>query len=64
LQEEFDILVEYAEADGDDSSASESLEVFQKFKEKFVEAEQKVLLSGEADANNAIVSINAGAGGD
>ncbi|MCO4792747.1 MAG: peptide chain release factor 2 [Bacteriovoracaceae bacterium] len=61
--DEFEILVEYAEADDDEASASEANEIVEKFLESFSEAEQKVLLSDEVDPNNAIVSINAGAGG-
>ena len=61
-RDEFDILVEYA-GEGDTDSADEAITVFDKFKESFLAAEQKVLLSGEVDANNAIVSINSGAGG-
>ena len=41
----------------------EALEVAQNFTEQFLKAEQKILLNGEADINNAIVRINAGAGG-
>ena len=48
---------------GDDSSVSEALELFPKLQTALSEAEQKALLSGETDANNAIVTINAGAGG-
>ncbi len=61
-RDEFDILVEYA-GEGDEDSAHEAISVFNKFQESFLAAEQKVLLSGELDANNAIVSINSGAGG-
>lgn len=61
--EEFEILNEYASADDDEDSANEAIEVFSTFKEGFLKAEQKVLLSEEADPNNAIVNINAGAGG-
>lgn len=63
LNDEFDILVEYGLEDGDDSSAEEAIGVFDKFISNFNKAEQKVLLSEEADPNNAIVNINSGAGG-
>ena len=63
LVDEFDILVEFATADEDESAASESIEVFERFKTQYFKVEQKVLLSEEADPNNAIVSINSGAGG-
>lgn len=59
--EEFAILCEYAEED--DDSVGEAINVFQSFKEQFLAAEQKVLLSEETDPNNAIVQINSGAGG-
>jgi len=62
LSDEFDILCDYA-ADGDEDSAKEALLSFDKFLNFFLEAERKVLLSDEFDANNAIVTFNAGAGG-
>lgn len=61
--DEFEILFEYAKEDDDEASANEALESFQNLKESFSKAEQKVLLSEEADPNHAIVSINSGAGG-
>jgi peptide chain release factor 2 len=48
---------------GDDASVIEAVELFPKLQLSLSEAEQKALLSGETDANNAIVTINAGAGG-
>lgn len=48
---------------GDDASVSEAVELFPKLQEALSEAEQKALLAGETDMNNAIVTINAGAGG-
>lgn len=48
---------------GDDSSVVEALDVFPKLQAAISEAEQKALLSGETDPNNAIIMINAGAGG-
>jgi len=62
LYEEFEILDEYA-AEGDEESAQSALTVFDSFVDNFNKAELKVLLSGEADPNNAVVTINAGAGG-
>ncbi len=62
LFDEFEILNEYA-AEGDTDSAAEAVEAFDKMKEALSEAEQKALLSDEMDTNNAIISINAGAGG-
>lgn len=63
LYDEFAVLVEFAEEEGDEASGTEAIEVFEKFLDSFLKAEQKVLLSDEVDPNNAIVSINAGAGG-
>lgn len=63
LYDEFEILVQYAVEDDDESSCDEALTVHEKFTKQFLEAEKKVLLSEETDPNNAIVSINAGAGG-
>ena len=61
--DEFDILVEYAESDNDNVSARDAISLAETFKLQFIEMEKKALLSGEVDPNNAIVSINAGAGG-
>ncbi len=62
LFDEYEILVEYAN-DGDSDSAIEAVDTFDSMKEAILDAEQKALLSEEMDTNNAIVSINAGAGG-
>ena len=62
LMDELDILFEYSEQ-GDDDSIHEAIEVFEKLQKALSAAEQKALLSDEMDANNAIISINAGAGG-
>lgn len=63
LSEEFQILAEYGLEGGDEESAKECLEVFDQFQAAVIEAEKKVLLSKETDPNNAIVTINSGAGG-
>lgn len=60
--EEFEILCEYAQA-GDEASAREAIALFPKCEEAIAESEKKALLSGEVDPNNAIVTVNAGAGG-
>jgi peptide chain release factor 2 len=60
--DEFEVLCEFAD-DGDEASASEANEIVENFLDAFAKAEQKVLLSDEVDPNNAIVNINAGAGG-
>ncbi|OIQ19752.1 MAG: peptide chain release factor 2 [Bacteriovorax sp. MedPE-SWde] len=62
LYEEFEILVEYAE-DGDEESGEAAIQIFDEFIDSFNKAELKVLLSGEVDSNNAVICINAGAGG-
>ena len=65
LQEQYDdwvTLVEFAE-EGDEESAKESLLAFDKLVEGSNKAEKRLLLSDELDPSNAIVSINAGAGG-
>ncbi len=63
LFDDFETLIEFVEEDDDEDSASESLEIYQKFLFQFNEAEKKVLLSEAVDPNNAIITINAGAGG-
>ncbi len=60
--DEFEILVEYAR-EGDTDSAKSAVELSDNFLDKFNKAELKVLLSEEVDPNNAIININAGAGG-
>lgn len=62
LYDEFEILNEYA-SEGDDDSAAEAIEIFENLQIATSELEQKSLLSEEMDPNNAIISINAGAGG-
>ena len=61
LRDEFEILCEYAQEDS--SSIEEALVVTEKLNKQVLSVEKKVLLSGEMDSNNAIVTINAGAGG-
>ena len=60
--DEFEILCDYAK-EGDEASAEEAIALFPKCQEAIQDAEKKALLSEETDVNNAIVSINAGAGG-
>lgn len=50
-------------AEGDEASAREAIEFFPGLQTALHEVEKKALLSGETDSNNAIVTINAGAGG-
>ncbi len=61
--DDFEVLYDFAIGENDESSASEALTLFNLFLNDFKEAEQKVLLSGEVDPNNAIITVNAGAGG-
>lgn len=63
LYDDFDVLLEFALTENDEASAVEALEVYKNFLIEFVKAEQKVLLSNELDPNNAIITVNAGAGG-
>jgi peptide chain release factor 2 len=56
-----EVLFEFAEADED--SANELQSLIKKLEAEVDEAETQVLLSGETDENNAICSIQAGAGG-
>ncbi len=62
VADEFEILSEYAK-EGDEESGTEALEIFNTLEKSLEEAELKALLSEEMDPNNAIISINAGAGG-
>jgi peptide chain release factor 2 len=62
LFDEFEILQEYA-SEGDKDSLEEALSTYTKLEESIKDLEQQSLLSEEMDPNNAIVSINAGAGG-
>lgn len=63
LYDDFDVLLDFAITENDESSATEALEVYANFMQAFNSAEQKVLLSDELDPNNAIVTVNSGAGG-
>lgn len=63
LYDEFEVLIEFVNEEEDEESATEAISIFEQFLISFSEAEQKVLLSHEVDPNNAIININAGAGG-
>jgi peptide chain release factor 2 len=56
-------LIALAESDGDESMASEGLASLRSLAEEAKRREIESLLSGEADANDAYLEINAGAGG-
>jgi len=55
--------LELAEEEGDDSLLKELGILIKDLEAKLASAEVKAILSGESDFNNAIVSINSGAGG-
>ena len=56
-----EVLIEFAEAD--ESSLNELNVLITRLEKEVAEAETQSLLSGETDANNAICSIQSGAGG-
>ena len=56
-------LIELANLEGDASMASEIEAEIPAFEKDYREFERTLLFSGEYDANNAIFSVNAGAGG-
>lgn len=60
--DDFEVLCEMSDG-GDESSLNEALALFPKLQETLSEAEKKALLSDETDLNNAIVTVNSGAGG-
>ncbi len=61
--EEMDILLQLIEEQGDEKEAQELLEKVNKSEEAIGQMEFRTMLGGEHDESNAIVSINAGAGG-
>jgi len=61
--EEMEILIQLIEEQGDEKEAHELLEKIQKSEEAIGQMEFRRMLGGEHDSRNAIVSINAGAGG-
>ncbi len=63
LVEEAEVLLELAEEAEDDDARAEAADRLQAADETLADAELQQLLGGEHDANNAIVSINSGAGG-
>ncbi len=56
-------LIELAESDGDNAMAEEGVATLRALAEEAKHRETESLLSGEADANDAYVEINAGTGG-
>jgi len=61
--EEMEILLQLIEEQGDEKEAQELLGKVQKSEETIYQMEFRRMLGGEHDESNAIVSINAGAGG-
>ncbi len=56
-------LIDMANEDNDETLAQEIIQEFASFKEDYEKIRLKTLLSGEYDAKNAILRLNAGAGG-
>ncbi|MFL5254952.1 MAG: peptide chain release factor 2 [Rhodopila sp.] len=56
-------LIELAEVDGDDAMLSEAMSALRAAAEEAKRREIESLLSGEADANDCYIELNAGAGG-
>ncbi len=61
--EEIEILLQLIEEQGDEKEAQELIAKVAKSEEAIRQMEFKKMLGGEHDSSNAIVSINAGAGG-
>lgn len=61
--EEMEILLQLIEEQGDEMETQELLEKIQKSEDAIGQMEFRRMLGGEHDPSNAIVSINAGAGG-
>ena len=61
--EEMEILLQLIEEQGDEKEAQEFIEKLQQSEETISQMEFRRMLGGEHDSSNAIVSINAGAGG-
>lgn len=61
--EEIKLLVEMSEESSDEELGSEAIEKFKKLQEDIEKLRLSTLLTGEYDANNAIISIHPGAGG-
>ena len=56
-------FAEMADAEGDEASLDEASKELAALKARAARAELEALLSGEADANDAYIEVNAGAGG-
>jgi peptide chain release factor 2 len=56
-------LAEMAEAEGDETMVDDAVATLRGLRDEAAGAEVKALLSGEADANDSYLEVNAGAGG-
>ena len=61
--EDLGAMIELAEEDGDESLNAEIESAKTALREKVAQVELKAMLSGENDFNNALMTINSGAGG-
>ena len=61
--EDIETMIEIAEEENDEELTTEIGELLSDFKERFEEIKLDTLLSGEFDANNAVLTLHAGAGG-
>ena len=61
--EDMETLIEMGQEEDDDSVVPEIAEMMEEFKASFDAIRIKTLLSGEFDKDNAIIKLNAGAGG-
>jgi peptide chain release factor 2 len=61
--DELEILIEYGEIDKDIDSIKSSIDLSNSLKKELEDLEKHTLLGEQMDSNNAIVTINAGAGG-
>ena len=62
-KEDMETLIEMGQEEDDDSVVPEIAEMMEEFKASFDSIRVKTLLSGEYDGENAIIKLNAGAGG-
>jgi len=61
--DDISVLTELAEDEQDEKMQREIMQSLSEMREKLTELELKILMSGEFDSRNAILSIHAGAGG-
>ncbi len=61
--EDIETMIEMADEEGDDDLVAETGELLRSFSKRFEAFRIETLLSGEFDANDATVKINAGTGG-